>query len=452
MRTFLRLWSGQAVSLVGSALTSFALGVWVYQETGSVTRLGLVYLLVFLPGILVAPFTGALVDRLDRRAVLLTTVSGGLLNVLALAALHHADALRSGHVYLTSAVTSVLIAVQTPAFAASVGPLVGRSGLGRANGLVMLAHSVAQIAGPLAGGFLLQAVNLGGVLIIDGASYLIALISLLTLRLPRPAPAGPGSGTGTSTGFGEGASGRIGLLAETAVAWRYVAARHGLVALLVFYALLNFGVGFVDVLITPLVLGFASTSALGTVLAVGGLGMVIGSVTMGVWGGPDRRIHGVLLFSLILGLALCAGALRPNLGLIAGAAFVFLFCSAIINAANRSFWQLKVEPGMQGRVLSLENMVATAPLPIAYLLAGPAIEQVCRPLLSSDTAFAHVTGSLIGGNGPDRAIALLLLGSGILVVGASIAGYFHPRLRRADDELPDALPDRPVLTATEGTR
>jgi MFS transporter, DHA3 family, macrolide efflux protein len=432
VRTFLRLWSGQAVSLVGSALTSFALGVWVYQETGSVTRLGVVYLLVFLPGILVAPFTGALVDRLDRRAVLLTTVSGGLLNVLALAALRQAGELRPEHVYLTAAVTSVLAAVQTPAFAASVGPLVGRGRLGRANGLVMLAHSVAQIAGPLVGGFLLAAVGLSGVLAIDGASFVVALVSLLTLRLPPPAAAARPVGRGG------------GLLAETAVAWRYVAARHGLVALLVFYAVLNFAVGFVDVLITPLVLGFASTSALGTVLAVGGIGMVIGSVVMGTWGGPARRVHGVLGFSLVLGIALCAGALRPSLGLIAGAAFVFLFCSAIINAANRSIWQVKVEPGMQGRVLSLENMVATAPLPVAYLLAGPVTEQICRPLLASDTGFARAAGALIGGTGPDRAMALLLLGSGVLVVTASVAGYLSPRLRRIDGDLPDALPDHPV--------
>ena len=431
MRVFLRLWAGQSASLIGSALTSFALGVWVYQQTGSVTRLGLVYLLVFLPGILLAPIAGALVDRLDRRVVLFATNTAGLLCASALAALYAGGALAPWHVYVTTAVTSVLAAVQTPAVGASVGLLVGREGLGRANGLIMLAQSVAQIVGPLAGGFLLATLELSGLILLDALSFVVALVFLCTVRLPRPerAPA-PEGGQHTS------------LLAETAASWRYVAARQGLVALLVFYAVLNFAVGFVDVLITPVVLGFAPTQALGTVLAVGGIGMVIGSLVMSAWGGPRRRVHGVLLFSMILGLALCAGSLRPNLILIGGAAFAFLFCSAIINASNRSIWQAKVEPALQGRVISLENMVAMAPLPIAYLLAGPLADHVLRPLVAAGGGFTRFVGALVGA-GPDRAMALLLFGSGLLAVLASAAGYLYPRLRRIDTELADALPDQP---------
>lgn len=436
MRVFLRLWIGQSVSLVGSALTSFALGVWVYQQTGSVTRLGLVYLLVFLPGILVAPFTGAIVDRYDRRAVLLTTTSVGLLCVLVLAALYQADALHPWHIYLTTAATSMLAAVQTPAVGASVSLLVGRRDLGRANGLVMLAQSIAQILGPLAGGFLIGAVRLSGLLLIDCLSFAVALGCLLTVRLPRPEP------TVADTAASPGPAGTS-LLAETAASWRYVNARQPLVALLVFYAVLNFAVGFVDVLITPLVLSFAPTQALGTVLAIGGIGMVIGSLAMGVWGGPQRRIHGVLLFSMILGLALCIGALRPNLVLVAGAAFVFLFCSAVINTSNRSIWQQKVEPAMQGRVISLENMVATAPLPVAYLLAGPVADHLSRPLLISDTAFGHAARALVG-SGAERSMALLLFGSGLLVLLTATAGYLYPRLSRIDTAIPDAIPDQPA--------
>jgi MFS family permease len=433
------LWIGQSVSLVGSALTSFALGVWIYQRTGSVSQLGLVYLLVFLPGILAAPFTGPLVDRRDRRAVLLTTTSGGLLCVLVLAGLYQAGELRPWHIYITTTVTSVLTAVQTPAVGASISLLVGRRHLGRANGMVMLAQSVAQIVGPLAGGFLIGAVHLSALLLIDCCSFAVALLCLLSIRLPRPTPA-----------EADGDVPQRSLLAETAAGWRYVYARHGLVALLVFYAVLNFAVGFVDVLITPLVLGFAPTQALGTVLAIGGIGMVAGSVAMGVWGGPHRRIHGVLLFSIVLGLALCGGALRPNLALVAVAAFVFLFCAAVINASNRSIWQAKVEPAMQGRVLSLENMVAMAPLPVAYLLAGPVVDHVSRPLLISDTAVGHVATTLVGA-GAQRAMALLLFGSGLVVVLAAVAGYLYPRLSRIDKEIEDAIAEQPSDTAELAT-
>ncbi|MFF7338402.1 MFS transporter [Streptomyces sp. NPDC008163] len=435
MRTFLVLWCGQFASLIGSALTSFALGVWVFQQTGSVTGLGLVYLLTFLPGILVAPFTGALVDRWDRRKPLLLSVGGGVACTLVLATLYATDLLQPWHIYVTSAVTSVLTALQLPAFTATVSLLVPRAQLGRANGMVLFAQAVSQIVGPFAGGFLIAAVDLQGVVLVDCLSFALALGCLLTIRLPRP------------KATLEGSAGSGSLLGETAQSWRYITRRPGLLWLLVFYAVLNFAVGFVDVLITPLVLSFSETGALGTVMAVGGVGMVLGSVLMSVWGGPRRRIHGVLGFSLLLGLALTLGSLRANLVLIAGAAFVFLFCSAVINASSRSIWQTKVEPDMQGRVIALENMVATSSLPVAYLLAGPLTDHLFQPLMNADGALAHNVGALIG-TGAGRGMALLLLGCGMTILLTAVAGYLHPRLRQVEEELPDALPSVPTPEPT----
>ncbi|MFJ4190557.1 MFS transporter [Kitasatospora sp. NPDC089509] len=430
MTTFLRLWAGQSVSLVGSALTSFALGVWVYQQTGSVTGLGLVYLLVFLPAIVVSPFTGALADRLDRRVPLIAAAVGGILLTLALAALAATDQLRPWHVYVTTAVSSVLGALQLPAFGATVGLLVPQRHLGRANGLVMLAQSVAQIIGPLAGGLLIGALGLRTLILADCASFVFALASVLSVRIPRP-PQRPAADQDEEE--------PAGLLSAGAQSRRWIAARPGLVALLAFYAVLNFAVGFVDVLITPLVLGFAGTDGLGTVLAVGGTGMVVGSVLMSLWGGPRRRVHGVLGFSALLGAALTVGALRASVVWVAAAAFGFLFCSALINAGNRSLWQAKVDPELQGRVIALENMVATIPLPLAYLLAGPVTDHVMAPLVSGGGGVARLAAALVGDR-PSAPMAALLLLCGLVVVAASGAGYLHPRLRRVDTELPDALP------------
>ncbi len=427
MRTFLVLWTGQFVSVIGSALTSFALGVWVYQRTGSVTQLGVVYLLVFLPGILVAPFTGALVDRWDRKRPLLLGTGGGIVCTLSLAALYWSGLLQPWQIYITTAVTSVLTALQLPAFTATVGLLVPKAQLGRANGLVMLAPAFAQITGPLAGGFLIAALHIQGLILIDCLTFGFAMVCLLTVSIPRPAATEAGSaGSGT-------------LLGESVHSWRYVTARRGLLGLLVFYAVLNLAVGFVDVLITPLVLSFAKTGALGTVLAVGGVGMVLGSVVMTVWGGPRRRIHGVLGFSALLGAALCVGALRADAVLIAGAAFVFLFCSAVINASSRSIWQAKVAPDLQGRVAALESMVATSTLPVSYLLAGPITLYVCRPLIAPGGALRGAATNILGGTGPGRDMALLLFACGLAILATAGCGYLYPRLRSVEAEIPDAV-------------
>jgi hypothetical protein len=131
------------------------------------------------------------------------------------------------------------------------------------------------------------------------------------------------------------------------------------------------------------------------------------------------------------------GALRADVVLIGGAAFVFLFCSAVINASSRSIWQAKVEPDLQGRVAALESMVATSTLPLAYLLAGPVTYHVCRPLLAHGGALAANVGRVIG-TGPGRDMALLLLGCGVAIMASAGLGYLYPRLRRVDSELPDA--------------
>lgn len=438
VRSFLVLWVGQLFSLLGSGLTTFALGVHVYLETGSVTQLGLVYMMAFLPGILFAPFAGALVDRWDRTRTLLVSDCGAMAVTLCLATLLFTGAFEPWHVYVSSGLTSMLVALQIPAFASTVSLLVPKQHFGRANGLMMLAYSTSQIVAPVLAGFLLLSVQIHGILLIDLGTFLVAVITLAVVRVPRPEPSAR-DGEERRSGGEE----RTTLLSETGVAWRYVLSRPGFVGLLGFFVVLNFCVGFVDVLITPLVLSFGTSASLGTVLSVGGVGMLLGSALMAVWGGPRRRVHGVLGFSVVLGLGLCAGALRPSVWLVALAAFAFMFSSSVINGNYRSIWQAKVEPALQGRVMSLQNMVATSPLPVAYLLAGPVADGVFEPFMASGSALSG-NAALAVGEGPGRGMALLLLVLGAVMVLSAVAGYLYPRLRLLEDELPDAVPDTPV--------
>ncbi len=423
------LWCGQFVSLVGSALASFALGVYVFQRTGSVTSLGLVYLLVFVPSIVVSPIAGSLVDRWGRRRALLVSNVGAMAVALSLAALLATHTFAVWHVYAAVAASSVLSALQVPAFGSSVPLLVPKRHIGRANGMLLLASSISQVLAPVAAGFLLLVIKIQGIILVDCLSFGFAVLTLLVIRIPQPrredeaAEARPATLLG---GFAEG--------------WRYVTARRGLVGLLAFFVALNFGVGFVDVLVTPLVLAFASTGALGAVLSLGGVGMVLGSVVLSVWGGPRRRTTGVLGFSFLLGAAIVLGALRPSVPLVAVAAFVFLACSSIINGTYRSIWQTKVEPHLQGRVLALQNMIASSSLPVAYLLAGPLADRVFQPLVGRDHVRSDVLAMVVG-NGAGRGFALLLLLMGGFIMVTALCGYLHPRLRHLEDELPDVIPE-----------
>lgn len=433
MTAFLAIWAGQVVSTLGSSLTGFALGVWVFQRTGSATRFALIALVTTLPGILLAPFAGALVDRWDRRKAMILGDAGAGCTTLILALLFWHGQLELWHIYPLLALGSVFGTLQWPAFTAATTLLVPRDQLGRAAGLTQMGNAVAELAAPVLAGALVVSIGLQGVVLIDFATFLVAVATLLSVRVPRAAATA------------EGEAGRGSLLREAASGWSYIRQRPGLLSLLGLLAAINLSMGMMQVLLAPMVLSFASAAVLGRVASAAGLGMLAGSLLMSAWGGPSRRVSGILLFLFLQGVMLMVGGLRPSALLIAAAGFVFLFAAPIVLGSSQALWQSKVPPDLQGRVFAVRRMVAWSTLPLGYLLAGPLADRVFEPLLAADGALAGSAGRLIG-VGKGRGIALLLIVLG-LVVATTVAVFSrYPRLRRLEAELPDALPEEPLET------
>ncbi|GAA1510288.1 hypothetical protein GCM10009677_49060 [Sphaerisporangium rubeum] len=427
-RAFVVLWCGQFVSLTGSALSGFALSVYVYQVTGSATALGLVYALSSLPFLVASPFAGSLVDRFGARRAMITSGVGSLFVMLFLAVALAADATAVWPVVVVVACLSALGALAMPAFETSLPLLVPKQQLGRANGLRLIAVASSQVLAPVAGGFLLLVIGIDGIILMDCTAIAVALVALLLVRIPRPPQAA------------DRPAGATALLGDFWVAWRYVAARRGLLALLGFIAALEFCAGFVDVSITPLVLAFASSGVLGTILTCGGVGMIVGSLAMTAWGGPRRRVRAVLGGSLLLAVAVVAGATRPNAVLVAVAAFVFFAVLAVVIGSNQIVWQSKVEPHLLGRVIALRNMIASVPKLLAFALTGLAADYVFQPLAGRDRVHSPLLAAIIG-DGPGRGFALLMMVMGLLLALSAVVAYLSPRLRHLEDELPDVTPE-----------
>src|SRR6266545_3091312 len=347
-------------------------------------------------GMLFAPVAGALVDRWNRRTILMVSDALNAVTVLALALLSMAGVLRLWHVFVVIGVGSLLRAIQMPALNSVVVLLAPKEHVGRANGMVLLAQAIGNTVGFAAGGVLLVAIGLDRVLLIDCATFVLNVAILLFVAIPAP----PRSAAGSAD------AGR--LLGEIRQGWRYLSTRRVLVALIAFYAALQFTVGYVDALFTPLVLSFASAKALGLVVAFTGVGMLLGSVLLTTWGGPRRRIHGLAGFALPLGLFLFLGALRPSVPLIIVAALSFTLCFTVIDGTTRSVLQLEIEPDMQGRAFATFNMVTNAVLCASYALAGPIADHWFEPLLRAGGPLADTVGAVIG-VGPGRGVALLVL-------------------------------------------
>ena len=424
MPVFLLLWLGQTISMLGSQFVNFALGVWMYQRTGSVTLFGLIALASVAPQVLATPFAGVLADRVDRRWVLVAGhVGGGVCSAL-LIALHQLDLLTIWTVLPPVALSSIFHAPLLPTFAAATTVLVPREQLGRANGLVQLGAAVSQIATPAATGYLLLAMGLRTILLLDVASFSFAIVSLLLVRIPRP----PTSAEGRET--------RGPALRQVVFGWHYIRQRPGLVGLLAFLGVVNFSLGMVQLLVTPMVLGFTDATELGVVLTAGGVGMLAGSGLMVAWGGPRQRIVGVLGFVFLQGLLMFVGAARPSAPLVGFAAFGLLFAVPLISGCSQTVWQRKVPADVQGRVLAVKTAVAGTAMPLAFLLAGPLADGVFEPLMAQNGALASTVGRLLG-VGRGRGVALLFTVLGCLMIASAIIGYIYARLRRVEAELPD---------------
>lgn len=430
MRTFFVIWVGQFGSAIGTGLTQFGLGVWVYQSTGSVSLYGLILLVLVLPRLIAAPVAGILVDRWDRRWAMILSDAGSAVFTLVIATLLVTDRLEIWHLFPLLAFGALFQSIQMPAYTAATTLLVPKRNLGRASGLVQTGQSLALLVAPISAGFLLNSIQIQGIVLIDFATFLIAVLTLLIVRVPRPEPSTAGTGAGGS--FRQ----QIGL------GFTFLKTRSGLIALMVFFAIVNFSLGVIQVLITPMVLEFSSPQVLGTILSVGSVGMLIGAVALGVLGVPARRVVGLLGFGLFLGLGMMGMGLRPSAPVITVAFFVTFLSVPFINGCSQVIWQVKTPPDIQGRVFAVRQMVSWSSLPLGYLLAASLADRVFEPLLLAEGPLAGSVGSVLG-VGAGRGSGLLILLMGLLAILTCFAGYLYPRLRRLEEELPDVIADEP---------
>jgi MFS transporter, DHA3 family, macrolide efflux protein len=430
MRTFSIIWAGQCLSVIGSGLTQFALGLWVYQHTGSVTRFALIALSSVLPHLLLAPLAGVYVDRWDRRVTMILSDALAAVSTLVLAGLFFTNQLAVWHIYIATAVSAACNTLQWPAYTSAIARLVPKPQLGRANGMVQFGRAVAEILTPTLAGVLLLTIQMWGILLLDVLTFLFAVGTLVLVRFPAQPERRPEEE-------------KLAVWTEARAGWHYITARPGLVGLLIFFAIVNFLWGMVGALILPMILNFTRADVLGVIISCAGGGLLTGSLIMSLWGGPKRRIHGVLNFELFSGFCFLLIGLRPIAALVALGAFGAHLTIAIVSGSNQAIWQTKVASEIQGRVFAMQQMLSNAMQPLAYLLAGPLADRVFEPLLAVQGPLAGSFGQLIG-VGPGRGIALLFMVMGLIKITVALSAYGYPRIRRVEEEIPDALVSNPL--------
>lgn len=441
MRTFIIIWVGQVISMIGSGMIGFALGVWIYEKTGQATPYAMTALFSVLPRIILSPVTGAVTDRWNRKKIMLVADSLSGVATLVTAFLLLTGRMEIWMVYTITFFEAVFASFQQPAYSASIVLLVPKSQLTRANSMVQMGQAIESILTPVLAGALIATIGMKGIIIIDAATYLIALCTLIFVAIPQPEKREKPAGEKRS------------IFSDIAFGWRYLAERRGLLGLTFYYASVNFFINLCTVMISPMVLSFDSVTSLGVAETVIGLGMLAGSILVSTWGGPKKnKIKMVIVFIIMASMGFIVSGVKQSMFFICAGIFILMFFIPFASGISSGVTSAKVAPDVQGRVVATRSMISHSMMPLAYILSGVLADYVFNPLMVEGGTLADTFVGAWIGVGDGRGIGLMMICSGLSLFVISAMAYANPRIRNLEMDIPDAIPDdaeRSLLTDEE---
>ena len=360
-KKFFTIWTGQSASLFGSALVQFALVWYITLETGSATVLAIAFMAALVPQIAVGPFAGAVVDRSDRKRVMILADGCIALATLGLALLFWLGIAEVWHIVVLLTVRSLGGAFHWPAFTASTSLMVPKEQLPRINGLNQAVFGIANIGGPAAGAVLLVLLPMQGILAVDILTALFAILTLLAVAVPNPAR--------------DALAERRSVMRDVREGLAFVRGWPGAMLLILVAAIINFLFTPTEALLPILTLDhFGGGAEEFAALQVSiGIGMVVGGVALGVWGGFKSRMLTVCFGLVATGLSMASIGLAPSGWYLVALAAIFATGAfvSIVNAALMAVMQTAIPAAMQGRVFSLISSSVLAMTPLGLAIGGP---------------------------------------------------------------------------------
>ena len=431
MFAFIVVWLGQIVSVLASSMSQFGRMIFMYQKTDSVLALGWMNFFYFVPFLLISPIAGVMVDRYNRKVMMMVSDLAAGLATIGILLVVYFDVWQFWHMYIASIIFGLGTAFQWPAYSAAISTMVPKEQLGRANGLMSLMEAGPGVIAPILAGALLPIIKLTGILFFDVATFILAIGALLIVHVPQP----------VRTEEGAKASG--GMLKEAAYGFKYIFARPSLLGLqLVFFAG-NLFAGMAFTLLAPMILSRSGNNSLlfGSAQSAGAIAGLVGGVLMSIWGGFKRRVHGVLFGWIISGIGMAIIGLAGGLPIWITGLAISSIVIPLVNGSNQAIWQSKVAPDLQGRVFASRRLIAWITNPISPIIAGTLADFVLEPAARAGTGLPAAFSWLVG-TGPGSGMGLLIVFCGLVGVLVGVMGYFVPAIYNAETILPDhdALP------------
>ena len=419
MQKFILIWFGQLVSTIGSYMTRFALSLWAWELTGSATALALIGFFSLLPCIPISLFAGIIVDHVNRKYLMILGDVIAAISTLTILILYVSGNLAIWHLYLAASVKGGFGQIQHLAYSTSITLLVSPQSYTRASSMDSAVHYGSNIIAPAMAGVLYPIIGLGGILPIDLMTFGVAIVTLVFIHIPQPASQ---STTEIET-----------LLSKLTFGFREVWRQPSLRSLLLISTLLWFFHDLGGAVYKPMILARTNGSAqvLASTASAAGIGGVTGAILLSVWGGPKRRVTGML--TGVIG----AGVSKTMFGL-GRSPLIWLpaqFCSSLnfplLGSSETALWMTQIAPERQGRVFAANALVVEVVTAIATLIAGLLADRVFEPMMQSNTPFASFFSPIIG-TGPGAGIALLYVITSIGLLFTGITGFAMPHLQNME--------------------
>lgn len=429
MRGLFVIWLGQMISGIASGITAVALPIWIFSITDSGAAVGFLEFFFFGSYLLATLFAGILIDRSDRKTMMLMYDFLSLSGLAVLLVLQTAGQLEVWHLYVSAVFQGIGSAFQAPSYAAAITTMVSRKQYVRANGLISLLYDIPGIFGPLLAGMMYLAIGLSGILALNLITFVISIGFLLFVEVPAP----------PHTVEGELSHNQF--LNEAIYGIKYIFQRPGLLGLqlLFFTGNLFSGIALSVAALYPMILMRTanSTQTLGTVQSVGALASVVAGLILTTWGGIKRPARAIILgwiLSSLFGMTLLGMGQVLWMWLIA--VVIDALFEPVVNVSMDALLQAKVPPDLQGRVFTASDFIAQAMIPFTPLLAGYFGDRIFEPAMRTGGSLVSTFGPLVG-TGPGSGFGLLILLCGIGGVLVGLAAFLFPSIRNADQLVPD---------------
>ena len=393
-KVFFIFWLSLTAALLGIVSANFALGLWVYNNTGSLSQFTLIGISALLPAILLMPKAGTIVDRIKPRKAIMTSSIVMALCWGLFSFIFYFDAFNIFLILFPLIVIGVFSSLQTPAYSSVVAQLVSKTNLDKANGFFGLGVSIATIAGPIIGGVLLKYYSIWIIFLLPVAALILQSLVLSLVKLPSE----------------KEESSEQNLKVNIKEVFLFVKTNSDLKFIFFLGLVLNSIAELAGLIVIPLGLTYMDEMSVGLFVTLGALGGLIGQAILSAFGGFDDKIRAILIINIIQGLVLITvSQFEPGLLVLSVALFIFMLFESFSDNADITFWQERAPESMRASVLSFKAMASLMASLIAYIVAAPFVDIVFAPIAEGGV---DVGSSMI----PDDKFLILLLILGCLNV------------------------------------